>query len=78
MLFKNNGDKTFTDVTSQRIDNYINLRPNRSEPAVYDVFVNDFDNDGDFDLLPDIDLRYETNGYYYENIGGQFIRKEIN
>ena len=78
MLFKNNGDKTFTDVTSQRIDNYINLRPNRSAPAVYDVFVNDFDNDGDFDLLPDIDLRYETKGYYYENIGGQFIRREIN
>ncbi|MDC1495905.1 VCBS repeat-containing protein [Flavobacteriaceae bacterium] len=78
MLFKNNGDKTFTDVTSQRIDNYINLRPNRSGPTAYDVFVNDYDNDGDFDLLPDLNLDFESPGFYYENIGGQFIRKENN
>jgi hypothetical protein len=40
--------------------------------------VNDLDNDGDFDLIPDFPFSdFGIDGYYLENTGGQFIRREL-
>ena len=77
LLFRNNGDRTFTEVTKEKIPQYSNTINERSGFA-YNVFVNDIDNDGDFDLIPDFPYSdFGIDGYYFENTGGQFVRREL-
>ena len=55
------GDRTFTDVTNEKIPEY-SQSTNEKGAHAYNVYINDIDNDGDFDLIPDypfqiLDLR---------------------
>jgi len=77
LLFRNNGDRTFTDVTNEKIPQFSQSTNERGAHA-YNVYVNDFDNDGDYDLIPDYPyLWFGFDGYYFENTGGQFVRREL-
>lgn len=64
-ILKNNGNRQFSDVTSQQIDHYIikqidsnfsevgfNQTSNPILPSFTNFSVIDVDNDGDFDLFP--------------------------
>ena len=55
-IHRNNGDRTFTNVTQSVLDNYIwPTRENNQSPGLlptfYEIQVFDVDNDGDYDLL---------------------------
>ena len=77
LLFRNNGDRTFTDVTKQKVPQYSNSTNERGAHA-YNVYVNDIDSDGDYDLIPDCPFSdYGFDGYYFKNTGGQFVRQEL-
>jgi hypothetical protein len=77
LLFRNNGDRTFTDVTKQKVPQYSNS-PNERGAHAYNVYVNDIDSDGDYDLIPDFNFSdYGFDGYYFKNTGGQFVRREL-
>ena len=79
-LFKNNGDKTFTDVTEEVFD--ISHDYHTFFLEVYDIYTVDKDGDGDYDLVPgntgswggQIDT---IDNLWWENTGGNYsIRKE--
>ena len=79
-LFENKGNRVFVDVTKEKIDNYYSMDP-RKHGEFYSIAMIDKDNDGDFDIVP------YSNGasfwgtfiknLYWENIGGQFVRQEL-
>jgi len=79
-LFENKGNRVFVDVTKEKIDNYYNMDI-RNHGDFYSIAMIDKDNDGDFDIVP------YSNGasfggtfiknLYWENIGGQFVRREL-
>ena len=91
MEYKNNGDRTFTQVTSEMVDMYLwkARRSGGDIPIFYEIEVFDVDNDGDYDLR----LVYDTysdqindainrnqpavgKNSYWENNGGIFNFKE--
>ena len=48
----NNGDQTFSDITTEIFDDYWNYKGDESTPNIKVLMVYDKDNDGDFDLIP--------------------------
>lgn len=86
-IYKNNGDRTFTNVTKNLFDTYKwNSRRNGGIiPIIYEVDVIDVDKDGDFDLKPNYfrrgsdgrdDKKAIGENFYWENKGGAFYLKE--
>lgn len=78
-LFENKGDRIFEDVTEEKIQGYSNLDSSKFGDF-YSAVMIDKDNDGDFDIVPyangaSFDKEYITN-LYWENTGGQFVRRE--
>ena len=90
-IYKNNGDRTFTQVTSEIVDMYLwkARRTGGDIPIFYEIEVFDVDNDGDYDLR----LVYDTysdqindainrdlpavgKNTYWENNGGVFNFKK--
>jgi hypothetical protein len=57
-IYKNNGDRSFNNITDSRIENdqwdYANKRyiSTGDIPLFYDLAIVDIDNDGDFDIMP--------------------------
>ena len=79
-LFENKGDKVFEDVTNEKIDFYYNMDPSKFG-EFYSIAMIDKDGDGDFDIVPYsagnmFGEEYITN-LYWENRGGQFVRREL-
>ena len=77
-IYKNNGDRSFNNITDSRIQNnqwnFANKRyvSTGDIPLFYDLAVVDVDNDGDFDIMPhtintgafyDYESGNENNGY---------------
>jgi hypothetical protein len=84
-LFENKGNRVFEDVTLDKIDGYLNTDPEKFG-EFYEIAMIDKDNDGDFDIVPyangnslgqTAEEQFITN-LYWENTGGQFIRREYN
>ena len=81
-LFENKGNRSFEDVTVNKIDGYYTLeREHLSDLG--EVMSIDKDGDGDYDLVPkDVKVfcclpsQYDFfSDLYWENTGGQFIRR---
>jgi len=83
-LYQNNGNKTFTDVTLEKIDAFTKFNP--FEFSFFRrVSLIDKDGDGDYDIVPrsfNGVYNYNTNSWndlyddlFWENIGGQFVRR---
>ena len=81
-LFENKGNRSFEDVTVNKIDGYYTLeREHLSDLG--EVMSIDKDGDGDYDLVPkDVKVfcclpsQYDfVSDLYWENTGGQFIRR---
>jgi hypothetical protein len=79
-LFENKGNRVFEDVTSEKIDYYYNMNASKYG-EFYFIAMIDKDEDGDFDIVP-----YGAgnsfgdsfiNNLYWENTGGQFVRREL-
>ena len=77
-IYKNNGDRSFNNITDSRIENdqwdYANKRyiSTGDIPLFYDLAIVDIDNDGDFDIMPhtintgffvEYELGNQNNGY---------------
>ena len=90
-IYKNNGDRTFTQVTSGIVDMYLwkARRTGGDIPIFYEIEVFDVDNDGDYDLrlvydaysdqINDAISRNQPavgKNTYWENNGGIFNIKE--
>jgi len=84
-LFENKGNRVFEDVTLDKIDGYLNTDPEKFG-EFYEIAMIDKDNDGDFDIVPyangnslgqTAEEQFITN-LYWENTGGQFVRREYN
>ena len=86
-LFENNGDKSFADVSKQKIDGQ--KETDRTKfTDFYDFATIDVDQDGDFDIFPrgsaiinegtfwNNRRYYYDNNLYWENTGGQFVRRQ--
>ena len=86
-LYENNGDKTFLDVSKQKINGQ--KETDRTKFIdFYDFATVDFDQDGDFDIFPrgaailnrgsyyNNKYYYYNNNLYWENTGGQFVRRQ--
>ena len=84
-LYQNNGDKTFTDVSLEKIDAFTKFNP--FEFSFFRrVSLIDKDGDGDYDIVPrsfNGVYNYNTNSWndlyddlFWENTGGQFVRRE--
>ena len=78
-LFENKGDKVFEDVTSEKIDFYYNLDASKFG-EFYSIAMIDKDEDGDYDIVPYSAGNMFGEDYitdlYWENTGGQFVRRE--
>ena len=86
-LYEQTNTREFLDVTSSKFDVFTESFPrnqgidgdfhNFYYPRFYDK-----DNDGDFDIVPDglatWGQHQYVNNLYWENIGGQFIKRESN
>ena len=84
-LFENRGNREYIDVTKEKIEGYSNT--DRSKFGdFYSVVMIDKDGDGDFDIVPysngDAAYSFTENerfisNLYWENTGGQFVRREL-
>jgi hypothetical protein len=84
-LYQNNGDKTFTDVSLEKIDAFTKFNPFEFN-FFRRVSLIDKDGDGDYDIVPrsfNGVYNYNTNSWndlyddlFWENTGGQFVRRE--
>ena len=80
-LFRNDGDKKFTDVTTEVFDesnDYWTYFGN-----FYGLYSIDKDDDGDYDLVPSNSNWWNhskptTNNLYWENIGGRYSIRKLN
>jgi len=79
-LFENKGDRVFEDVTSEKIDYYYNMNASKYG-EFYFIAMIDKDEDGDFDIVPygagNSFGESFINNLYWENTGGQFVRREL-
>ena len=79
-LFRNNGDKSFTDTTQQQFDESYDYGSYFYE--MYSLYSVDVDNDGDYDLVPGDThswdwSRVSIDNLYWENNSGNFSVKKI-
>ena len=78
-LFENKGNKIFEDVTNEKIDFYYNLDASKFG-EFYSIAMIDKDADGDFDIVPyaagNMFGEQYIKNLYWENTGGQFVRRE--
>ena len=81
-LFENKGNRSFEDVTVNKIDGYYTLeREHLSDLG--EVMSIDKDGDGDYDLVPkDVKVfcclpsQYDfVSDLYWENVGGRYVRR---
>ena len=81
-LFKNIGDRSFEDVTLDKIDGYYHFEKEHLSD-MGEIMSIDKDGDGDYDLVPkDVKVfccyasQYDfVSDLYWENTGGQFVRR---
>ena len=86
-LAENIGNRNFRDVTKEKISGYYSTHsgfaPQGKFPNFYEIRVYDKDDDGDFDLVPDKIANWGAGpnqilqDLYWENTGGQFVRREF-
>ena len=79
-LFRNNGDKSFTDTTQQHFDESYDYGSFFYE--MYSIYSVDVDKDGDYDLVPGDAhswnlSRIPIDNLYWENNSGNFSIKKI-
>ena len=81
-LFENKGNRSFEDVTVNKIDGYYTLeREHLSDLG--EIMSIDKDGDGDYDLVPkDVKVfcclpsQYDfVSDLYWENVGGRYVRR---
>jgi hypothetical protein len=86
-LYEQTNTREFLDVTSSKFDVFTESFPRNQGsdgdfPNFYYPRFYDKDDDGDFDIVPDGLATWGSNQYvnnlYWENIGGQFIKRESN
>jgi hypothetical protein len=92
LVFENLNNKNFKDVTLNVIDSYSyisktgtpNVFPNGVDgdfPNFFNVRFYDIDSDGDYDMIPDQVTNWGgfkyTNNLYWENVNGNYIRKNL-
>ena len=86
-LYEQTNTREFLDVTSSKFDVFTESFPRNQGtdgdfPNFYYPRFYDKDNDGDFDIVPDglatWGQHQYVNNLYWENIGGQFIKRESN
>ncbi|MDC0506366.1 VCBS repeat-containing protein [Flavobacteriaceae bacterium] len=86
-LYQQTNTREFLDVTSSKFDVFTESFPRNQGkdgdfPNFYNIRFYDKDNDGDFDIVPDglatWGQHQYVNNLYWENIGGQFIKRESN
>jgi hypothetical protein len=86
-LCENKGNRTFQDVTKQKMDTYSSIFPRGTQltgtfPNFYEMRIHDKDGDGDFDLVPDHVAIWDiwqfpiAQNLYWENTGGSFVLKK--
>jgi len=80
-LFRNDGDKKFTDVTKEVFDESNDYWSYFGE--FYGLYSIDKDDDGDYDLVPKTSSWWNhskptTNNLYWENIGGRYSIRKLN
>ena len=81
-LFENKGNRSFEDVTLDKIDGYYHFETEHLSD-MGEIMSIDKDGDGDYDLVPkDVKVfccygsQYDfVSDLYWENTGGQFIRR---
>ena len=81
-LFENTGDRSFEDVTLDKIDGYYHFEKEHLSD-MGEIMSIDKDGDGDYDLVPkDVKVfccyasQYDfVSDLYWENTGGQFVRR---
>jgi hypothetical protein len=86
-LAENIGNRNFRDVTKEKINGYYSTHngfaPEGKFPNFYEIRVYDKDDDGDYDLVPDKIANWGAGpnqilqNLYWENTGGQFVRREL-
>ena len=81
-LFENKGNRSFEDVTVNKIDGYYTLeREHLSDLG--EIMSIDKDGDGDYDLVPKdvkvfccLSSQYDfVSDLYWENVGGRYVRR---
>ena len=81
-LLENKGNRTFEDVTVQKIEGYYHIDVDHLGD-MGEMMLIDKDDDGDFDLVPKdvkvfccLNIGYNyTSDLYWENVGGSFVRR---
>ena len=86
-LCENLGNRKFSDVTKQKINNYSSVFTRGTQipgtfPNFYELRIHDKDGDGDFDLVPDHVAIWDIYNFslpqdlYWENNNGSFTLKK--
>jgi len=86
-LCENLGNRKFSDVTKQKINNYSSIYTRGTQnpgsfPNFYELRIHDKDGDGDFDLVPDHVAIWDIYNFslsqdlYWENNNGSFTLKK--